>query len=65
MDETCIPIVGMLAGHAMVVAIVAMASYRRTDQVKMRVDTEIRKMDLAYQRAKESLSRSGGAVPQR
>ncbi len=52
MDANCIPIVATVAGCALVVAIVALALHSRLQQVRMRVETEIRQMDLAYQRAR-------------
>lgn len=57
MDAIWIPIIGTVGGCAMVVVIVALALHFRLEQLRMRVEAEIRQMDLAYQRARESFKR--------
>jgi multisubunit Na+/H+ antiporter MnhB subunit len=57
MDPTWIPIIGTVGGCAIAVVIVALVLHFRLEEVRMRVETEMRQMDLAYQRALESLRR--------
>lgn len=57
MSEVWIPIIGTVAGTGMIVAIVGLVMYTRYNETRARVETEIMQMDMAYQRARESLSR--------
>lgn len=49
-----IPIIGEVVGCAMVAAIVAVVLHFRLEETRMRVEAEIRQMDMAYQHARES-----------
>jgi hypothetical protein len=57
MDPTWIPSIGPVGGCAVAVVIVALVLHFRREEIRMRVETEMRQMDLAYQRALESLRR--------
>lgn len=57
MSETWIPIIAVLAGCAFVVVSVALAQHNKVQQARMRIEAEIRQMEMAYQRARESFSR--------
>ena len=57
MDAFWIPIVGIVAGTVMVVGVLAVVLHYRLEETRMQINTEIQRMDLAYQRARESFSR--------
>ncbi len=57
MSVVWIPIIGTVVGTGMVVAIVGLVMSSRHNEVRARAETEIMQMDMAYQRARESLSR--------
>lgn len=57
MEVYFIPIVGEVFGTLLVVGVVAAVLHYRLQEAWSRVETEIQRMDLAYQRARESLLR--------
>ncbi len=57
MSEVWIPIIGTVFGCSFVVAIVALAHHSKVQETRMRIETEIQQMEMAYQRARQSLSR--------
>ncbi len=57
MDVFWIPIVAIVAGSVMVVGVLAVVLHHRLEETRMQIETEIQRMDLAYQRARESFSR--------
>lgn len=57
MSPIWIPIIGTIAGCSFVVAIVALVHHNKVQEARMRVETELQQMEMAYQRACQSLSR--------
>ncbi len=57
MDPLMIPIYGTVLGSAMVVVIVFLVFNHKVEEMRMRVETEIQQMEMAYQRARQSLGK--------
>lgn len=57
MEIYFIPIVGEVFGTLLVVGVVAAILHYRLQQARSRIETEIQRLDLAYQRARESFQR--------
>lgn len=57
MEVYFIPIVGEVFGTLLVGGVVATVLHYRLQEARSRVETEIQRMDLAYQKARESLLR--------
>ncbi len=57
MSELWIPLVGIVFGCGLVVTIVIFALNHKLHETRMRIEIEMQQMEMAYQRARASLSR--------
>lgn len=57
MEHNWIPIIGSLFGTLFTVAVVAIALHFRLQQKRMEVEAEIQRMEMAWQRARQSFSK--------
>lgn len=57
MEVYFIPIVGEVFGTLLVAGVVATVLHFRLQEARSRIEAEIQQLDLAYQRARESLHR--------